>query len=121
MARPTEVDTLNEYDTPRCAACGPAMRRAAERPGAVARAWWAGLAAVVVAAAGAFNAARAQRPGTSGAASPHPFAAGEQLAYDVQFGPLKVGTGTMEVRGVENVRGRQAYHTVFRINGSIPL
>jgi hypothetical protein len=27
----------------------------------------------------------------------------------------------MEVRGIENVRGRDAYHTVFRINGGIPL
>jgi hypothetical protein len=50
-----------------------------------------------------------------------PFAAGERLGYDVHFGPLKVGTGSMEVTGVDTVRGRPAYHTTFRISGAIPL
>lgn len=53
--------------------------------------------------------------------APVPFAAGERLAYDVHFGPLKVGTGSMEVTGVDTVRGRAAYHTTFRISGAIPL
>jgi len=48
---------------------------------------------------------------------PHPFGPGESLRYEVRFGSLKVGNGTMEVRGVENVRGRPAYHTVFRVTG----
>ena len=48
---------------------------------------------------------------------PHPFGPGESLRYEVRFGSLKVGNGTMEVRGVENVRGRSAYHTVFRVTG----
>ena len=46
-----------------------------------------------------------------------PFKPGEKLTYDVRFGSLKVGTGSMEVRGVENVRGEPAYHTVFRVKG----
>jgi len=33
------------------------------------------------------------------------------------FGNLKVGTGSMEVRGMESVRGEAAYHTVFRVKG----
>jgi hypothetical protein len=50
-----------------------------------------------------------------------PFAVGERLTYEVRFGPLKVGTGTMEVRGVEHIRGRPAYHTVFRVQGGTSL
>jgi hypothetical protein len=50
-----------------------------------------------------------------------PFAAGERLSYDVHFGPIKVGTGTMEVAGIDTIRGRPAYHTTFRISGGIPL
>ena len=70
----------------------------------------------------AFGAVNAQQPtalGTSSAS--RPFVPGERLTYDVEFGPLKVGTGTMEVRGLETIRGREAYHTVFRISGGIPL
>jgi hypothetical protein len=39
----------------------------------------------------------------------------------VHFGVLKVGTGSMEVRGIDTVRNRPAYHTTFRISGGIPL
>jgi len=46
---------------------------------------------------------------------------GERLAYDVKFGALKVGRGTMQVMGVEDVRGRDAWHTVFTIKGGVPL
>ena len=46
---------------------------------------------------------------------------GERLTYDVRFGALKVGTGAMEVRAVDEVRGRDAWHTVFTIKGGIPL
>ncbi|GLC27840.1 DUF3108 domain-containing protein [Roseisolibacter agri] len=53
-------------------------------------------------------------------AAARPFAPGEQLKYDVRFGPIKAGTGSMEVRGVETVRGRPAYHTVFTVKGGIP-
>jgi hypothetical protein len=49
-----------------------------------------------------------------------PFAPGEKLQYDVRFGPIKAGTGSMEVRGVETVRGRPAYHTVFQVKGGVP-
>ena len=50
-----------------------------------------------------------------------PFAPGERLSYDVHFGPIKVGSGTMEVRGIDTVRTRPAYHTTFRLRGGIPL
>jgi hypothetical protein len=46
-----------------------------------------------------------------------PFGVGERLVYDVKFGPLKVGSGSMEVAGIVDVRGRDAWHTVFRVKG----
>jgi hypothetical protein len=48
-----------------------------------------------------------------------PFGIGERLVYDVKFGPLKVGEGTMEVIDVENIRGRAAWHTRFRVRGGL--
>ena len=47
-----------------------------------------------------------------------PFVPGERLSYDVYFGAIKVGTGSMEVRGIDTVRGRPAYHTAFSLNGT---
>ena len=46
-----------------------------------------------------------------------PFGVGERSAYDVRFGGLKVGSGSMEVVGIESVRGHDTYHTVFRVKG----
>jgi hypothetical protein len=48
-----------------------------------------------------------------------PWTSGERLEYEVRFGRLKVGSGFVEVRGVESVRGREAYHTVFQVRGGI--
>jgi hypothetical protein len=46
-----------------------------------------------------------------------PFATGEHLEYDVKFGFLHVGSGSMEVAGIDSVRGRAAWHTVFQVRG----
>jgi Protein of unknown function (DUF3108) len=46
-----------------------------------------------------------------------PFSVGERLGYDVKFGIIHVGSGTMEVAGVDTMRGRDVWHTVFRIKG----
>ncbi len=48
---------------------------------------------------------------------PVPFSIGERLEYDVKFGVLKVGNGKMEVLGIENIRGRDAWHTAFTVKG----
>jgi hypothetical protein len=50
-----------------------------------------------------------------------PFAAGERFTYDLRFGKLKVGEGTMETLGLETVRGKEAWHTRFRVRGGIPF
>ena len=51
------------------------------------------------------------------AAVDHPFGVGERLTYDVRFGPIKVGTSTMEVREISHIRGRAAYKTYFSVRG----
>lgn len=50
-----------------------------------------------------------------------PFRVGEKLEYDVKFGSLKVGSGSMEVHELTEVRGVTTWHTVFRISGGIPF
>jgi hypothetical protein len=48
---------------------------------------------------------------------PIPFSVGERLDYDVKFGILHVGGGSMEVSDVESLRGRDVWHTIFRVKG----
>lgn len=50
-------------------------------------------------------------------AVPVPFRVGERFDYEVRFGPLKVGTGHMEVTARETIRGRDAWHTAFWVHG----
>ena len=54
-------------------------------------------------------------------AAPVPFAVGEELRFSASFAGIRAGTATMKVAGIENVRGRPAYHIVFTIDGGIPL
>ena len=46
-----------------------------------------------------------------------PFGPGEKSTFEVRFGTVKVGGGSLEVVGVENLRGRDAYHTSFLVEG----
>jgi uncharacterized protein DUF3108 len=46
-----------------------------------------------------------------------PFAPGEHLEYVVKFGLFRVGRATMDVVGIDTVRGAPAYHVIFAING----
>jgi hypothetical protein len=46
-----------------------------------------------------------------------PFDVGEKLEYEVKFGPISVGRGSMEVMPMDNIRGHDAWHTVFRVKG----
>lgn len=49
-----------------------------------------------------------------------PFGAGERADYSVKYGPFSVGSGAMEVIGMDTIRGFQAWHTIFRIRGGVP-
>lgn len=48
-----------------------------------------------------------------------PFGVGERFTYEVKLGPFKAGRGSMEVTGIDTIRGRPAYRTVFRVKGGI--
>jgi hypothetical protein len=46
-----------------------------------------------------------------------PFGAGERFSYEVKFGSIRVGTGQMQVHGIERIRGRDTWHTSFWVRG----
>ncbi|MEO7359551.1 MAG: DUF3108 domain-containing protein [Gemmatimonadaceae bacterium] len=50
-----------------------------------------------------------------------PFGVGERMDYDVRFLGGKKGEGSMEVREITDVRGRKAWHTVFKVAGRVLL
>lgn len=49
--------------------------------------------------------------------APVPFGIGEKMEYEVKFSSAKVGTGSMEVREIVDVRGKPAWHTIFNVKG----
>jgi hypothetical protein len=49
-----------------------------------------------------------------------PFSVGERAEYSLKYGILHAGVGLTEVVAVDSVRGREAWHTVFRVRGGIP-
>jgi hypothetical protein len=77
-------------------------------------------AAVPVAAPAAALAAGTRAPGPRGSVvgrTDFPFGVGERLEYDAKVGPLRVGRGSMEIVGVDPVRGKEAVHIAFRVSG----
>ena len=48
-----------------------------------------------------------------------PFGVGERLEYEVRFGKLKVGSASMEVADLQDVRGRETWHTIFQVHGGL--
>lgn len=78
------------------------------------------LVALVVPAAPAALPAQTASAASPTARAPVPFGVGERAEYQVKFGILSVGTGVMEVSGIDSLRGREAWHTLFRIRGGVP-
>ena len=60
------------------------------------------------------------RPDTLSKRAVVPFGVGERADYQVKFGPFSVGRGGMEVMSVDTIRGRESWHTVFRVRGGVP-
>ena len=52
---------------------------------------------------------------------PVPFGPGEKSTFDVRFGALKVGNGSLEMVDLTNMRGRPTWHVAFRIEGGVPF
>lgn len=49
--------------------------------------------------------------------APHPFGVGEKLTYTVAVGGAKVGTGEMDIVGVDTVQGHPTFHSLFTVDG----
>jgi hypothetical protein len=85
------------------------------------------ISRVAVLAAATTSSSWAQTPATPTTAqtvvassvkrAPVPFGPGERMEYDVRFGSIRVGNAHMEVVGLDNVRGRPAWHTAFWVQG----
>lgn len=58
---------------------------------------------------------------THAPSTPHPFTAMEHAEYDVRYGPIRAGHGTLSVLGIDTVRGRDAYHFRQTIGGGVNL
>lgn len=50
-----------------------------------------------------------------------PFGPGEMARYQVKLGGISVGSGVLEVPGIELVNGHQTYRTRLHVRGGIPL
>ncbi|HSU16394.1 DUF3108 domain-containing protein [Longimicrobium sp.] len=74
----------------------------------------AALAAVVVLA----GAGRMQE---GARAARLPFASGERAEYQVKLGALSVGSGYVEIAGMETIGGAQTFHARMRVSGGVPL
>ena len=79
------------------------------------------FAALAVAYGGSRADAFAQGAAAFGEIAPDvaavPFGPGERSTFEVRFGAVKVGTGSLEMTGVETLRGREAWHTRFTVQG----
>ena len=81
----------------------------------------AAAAALLVLALPATAQDSTRTPAAARAAARVPYGVGELLEYDVSFGKIHVGNGNMEVLPNDTVRGRETWHTIFRLNGGIPF
>jgi hypothetical protein len=50
-----------------------------------------------------------------------PFGIGEKAEYQVKLGGITVGSGAMEITGVQQVNGHDTFHAVMRLSGGLPL
>jgi hypothetical protein len=48
-----------------------------------------------------------------------PFKVGERLTYQAKVNVFNAGSATMSVEGIETVRGRPTYHTIFNVKGKV--
>ena len=48
-----------------------------------------------------------------------PFGVGERMTYRVRLGPANVGHGSMEVEGIDTIRGHQTYAMRFTLQGGV--
>ena len=69
--------------------------------------------------AAARSSASALERATTQRANDVPFRVGEKMTYQAKVNFLNAGTATMSVEGIEEIRGRPTYHTVFDVRGRV--
>ena len=77
------------------------------------------ISALVMAVAAVAATTAAARP--QGRAAALPFGTGERAEYQVRLGAVTVGSGSVEVVGIETVQGVPTFHARMRVSGGIPL
>jgi len=58
-----------------------------------------------------------QAPPADPPASAYPWAVGETLTYTAKLGLLSLGSGTLQVAGIDTVRGMESFRLRFRVQG----
>jgi len=58
-----------------------------------------------------------QAPPADPPASAYPWAVGETLTYTAKLGLLSLGSGTLQVAGIDTVRGMESFRLRFRLQG----
>jgi hypothetical protein len=76
-------------------------------------------AASLVASADAARKQPAATPRAGTEARKVPFKVGEKLSYQAKVNFMNAGSAEMSVQGIETVRGRPTYHTVFNVKGRV--
>lgn len=76
---------------------------------------------VLVAAIGMCVAVSARAQTAPESAGSLPFRIGEYHEYDLKFGVISVGSGSLSVSGPDTVRGRETLRLRYEIRGGIPL
>jgi hypothetical protein len=49
-----------------------------------------------------------------------PFGVGERAEYNLKYGIIPAGSGLTEVVAIDSIRGRETWHTSFRVTGGVP-
>lgn len=62
-----------------------------------------------------------REPVAAGEVADVPYGPGERALYQVKLGGIRVGSGAMEVLGLETLGDHLTYHTRLRVSGGIPL
>jgi uncharacterized protein DUF3108 len=79
----------------------------------------AALAGLIGSADFSRTAVAAHATTSSEAPAARPFHVGEKMTYQAKLNFVSAGSATMSVEGIDNIRGRPTYHTVFDIRGRV--
>jgi hypothetical protein len=80
------------------------------------------LAIVGILATGGVGMARQASPADQQperSVAPVPYGPGERAGYQVKLGGIGVGSGSMEIHGIESIHGHPTYHATLTVSGGV--